>query len=192
MFSRFIYRRSALVAGAALVVTAALTGCSAGASNGGNSTVGDSSGSAAVEEAPAEAVAAPETPGLNVPVTVGAFEFTALSAADAGTTVGAEPFTQTAQGTYYQLDLKIMNVGNDSQTFIVNYVTLEDAEGKSYDADSSASLYAGGDAQTWLSAINPGNAVQGPILFDIPAGVTPVKLHVSDNMFTDGTAIQLG
>lgn len=190
MFSRIIIRRSALVAGAALVVSAALTGCSAGGSN--------SAGSAAVEEAPteavapAEAVAAPETPGMNVPVTVGAFEFTALSAADAGPTVGAAPFTQTAQGTYYRLDLKIMNVGNESQTFIVNYVTLEDAEGKSYDADSSASMYAGDDAQIWLSAINPGNAVQGPILFDIPAGVTPVKVHVSDNMFTDGTAIQLG
>lgn len=179
MFSRSIISRSTIaVAGAALAVTVALTGCSADATSG--STAGSS------------AEAAPQTPGLNMPVTVGSFEFTALAAADAGTTVGTAPLTQTAQGSYFQLDLKVANVADDSQTFIVNFVKLEDAEGKTYDADISASLYAGGDAQTWVAAINPGNAVQGPILFDVPAGVTPVNVLVSGDMFSDGTAIALG
>ncbi|GAA3865404.1 hypothetical protein GCM10022381_06420 [Leifsonia kafniensis] len=180
MFSRSIVRRSTLIAaGAAIALTVALTGCSADVASGGSAA-----GSSAEEK--------PQTPGLNVPVTVGAFEFTALAAADAGTTVGTAPLSQTAQGSFFQIDLAVKNVGNDSQTFIVNYVTLEDADGKSYDADASATLYAGGDAQAWIAAINPGNAVQAPILFDLPAGVKPSKLLVSDNMFSDGTAIELG
>ncbi|GAB3130655.1 DUF4352 domain-containing protein [Glaciibacter psychrotolerans] len=183
MSSRSITSRSTLaVATAAVAVIIALTGCSAGGASGAVS--GGSSADSSADETPT-------APGLNVPVTVGAFEFTALAAADAGTSVGTAPLTQTAQGTFFQLDLKIMNVGDAPETFIVNYLKLEDADGKTYNADASASLYAGGDAQAWIAAINPGNAVQGPILFDLPAGAKPVKLIVSDSMFNDGTAITL-
>ncbi|MGO4105632.1 DUF4352 domain-containing protein [Leifsonia sp. YAF41] len=178
-------RRSTLAAaGAALALTVALTGCGATSTSGGSAS-GASTGSSAEAEAP-------QTPGLNVPVTVGAFEFTALAAADVGTTVGESPLSQTAQGSFYRLDLKIANVGDSPETFIVNYVTLEDADGKTYDADTLATMYAGGDAQTWVAAINPGNAVEGPLLFDLPAGTTPVKLIVRDNLLSGGTAIALG
>lgn len=182
MFSPSNVRRSTLTAaGVALAVALALTGCGA-TSTSGNSAAGSSAGSST------EAA----TPGLNVPVTVGAFEFTALAAADAGATVGASPLEQTAQGSYFRLDLKIANVGDGPETFIVNYVTLEDADGKTYDADALATLYAGGDSQAWVAAINPGNAVEGPLLFDLPAGTQPVKLLVRDSILSDGTPIVIG
>lgn len=122
----------------------------------------------------------------------GAFEYTALAVKDAGTTAGTEPLSQTAQGTYVQVDLRVANTGDKAQTFIVNYVKLKDAAGKTYDADMTATVYAAGGAGTWVAAINPGNAVEGPVLFDVPAGTAPVTLVVSDNAFTGGTEITIG
>jgi len=129
---------------------------------------------------------------MNTAVKAGSFEFTVLDVKDAGTTVGTAPLSRTAQGSFFQVDLKVANVGNSSQTFIADDVKLQDAAGKTYNADDTASLYLQGDAQTWVSAINPGNAVQGPVLFDLPAGTKPTTLLVSDNAFTKGTPITIG
>jgi hypothetical protein len=191
MFTRS--NRTALFgATAALTVALGLTGCSATASNG-DTAGGDAAGTSTTDSKTGDAKqAADTTPGLNTPVTVGAFEYTALAVKDAGTTVGTAPLSQTAQGTFFQVDLKVANTGTSAQTFIVNYVKLKDAAGKTYDADASATLYASSDPNTWISAINPGNAVQGPILFDVPAGTKPVTLLVSDNAFTAGKQIAIG
>jgi len=189
-------KRTALSAALiALVGAAALTGCSAGTQPSDGPVARPDASEEVPADAPVEAGSepeAPEAPGLNTPVTVGSFQFTALGVADAGTTAGSGPLTQTAQGTYVRVDLAVTNVGDKAETFIVNYVKIKDAEGKTYDADGTATIYASGDAQTWIAGINPGNSVQGPILFDVPAGTTPVELLVSDNAFTDGTPITLG
>jgi hypothetical protein len=190
MFTRS--NRTALFGATALITLAlGLTGCSAATPHDGAGAAGSSAGATGQNgggaDEPADA-----TPGLNTPVSAGAFEYTALAVKDAGTTVGAAPLSQTAQGAFVQVDLKVANTGNSAQTFIVNYVKLKDAAGKTYDADASATLYASSDPSTWVSAINPGNAVQGPILFDVPAGTKPVTLLVSDNAFTAGKPIAIG
>lgn len=185
-----MFRRIAFVtAAAALAAGLTLTGCSAvGPSTAG----GGPAASAPAASAGTTPAATPETPGLNVPVTVGSFQFTALGVRDAGTSVGTSPLSQTAQGTFLQVDLKIANTGNASATFLVNYVKLVDASGKTYDADPTATLYASPDQNAWVAAINPGNAIQGPILFDVPAGTQGTAIQVSDNMFSKGKTIRLG
>ncbi|HZU94997.1 MAG TPA: DUF4352 domain-containing protein [Microbacterium sp.] len=170
-------------AAAALLLAVALTGC------GTSATASGSSSGSAASDAPAEE---PTTPGLNVPVTVGSFEFTALSAADIGTTIGTSPLSQTAQGTYFQVDLSVANIGDSAQTFLVNYVTLKDAAGRTYDADPTAGIYLSTAADTWVSSINPGNSVQGPVVFDLPAGTVPTELIVTDSLIGNGTSINLG
>jgi hypothetical protein len=90
------------------------------------------------------------------------------------------------------VDLKIANVGNKANTFISSYVKLVDAAGKTYDSDPTATLYANPDQSAWVAAINPGNALQGPIVFDVPARTKPVSVQVSDNMFGNGETITLG
>ena len=122
----------------------------------------------------------------------GSFQYTALGVKDAGTTVGTSPLSQTAQGTFIQVDLKIANTGNSSATFLVNYVKLVDASGKTYDADPTATLYANPDQNAWVAAINPGNAIQGPVLFDVPAGTHATSIRVSDTVFSAGKTIRLG
>jgi len=176
-------------AAATLAVGLALTGCSAGTADTASADGGTAQAGASTSHS---AAPKPAVPGLNTPVKTGTFEYTALAAKAAGTTVGTAPLSQTAQGTYFEVTLKVANIGDSAQTFIVNDVKLEDANGKTYDADATAAIYAAPDAQTWVSAINPGNAVQGPVLFDIPSGVKPTQILVSDNAFGKGTPIRLG
>ena len=181
-----MFRRITLVTAAtAIAAGLALTGCS-----GGTTAAGTPGGAANGNTS--SAPAAPAAPGLNTPITVGSFEYTALGVQDIGATAGTSPLTATAQGTFLQVDLKIANTGNSSATFIVNYVKLVDAAGKTYDADASATLYASPDQNAWVAGINPGNAIQGPILFDVPAGTAPASIQVSDNAFSKGQTITLG
>jgi archaellum component FlaG (FlaF/FlaG flagellin family) len=177
-----MFRRTAIITAAvALTAGLALTGCSAG----GTAAAGGGTASA-----PASA-AAPKGAGLNTPVKVGSFEFTVTASKDAGTTVGPSPLTKTAQGTFIEVDLTIKNVGNSSVTFLSNYVKLVDGTGKTYDADPTATLYASPNQSAWVAAINPGNTLTGPVLFDVPAGTRAAQVQVSDNAFSKGETIAL-
>lgn len=182
-----MFRRTALIT-AVVAVAAGLTlsGCSAG-----TTTTGAGATAAASSSTQAAAPAAAKGAGLNSPVTVGSFEYTATGSKDAGTTVGTSPLSQTAQGTYVEVDLTIKNVGNSPATFVSNYVKVVDANGKTYDADPTATLYASPNQQAWVAAINPGNSINGPILFDVPVGTRAASIEVSDNMFTKGQTIHL-
>lgn len=180
-----MFRRSTLIAAAVIAGGLALTGCSSHAPVTGGSGSGETSGTSAEP-------AAPEVAGLDTPVTVGSFEFTATGSSDIGTSVGTSPFTRTAQGTFIQVDLTVKNVGDSAATFLSNYVKLVDGEGKSYDSDSTATFYASPDQNAWVAAINPGNAIQGPIVFDVPAGTVAAGIRVSDSAFGTGVPITLG
>ncbi|ANF30693.1 hypothetical protein A0130_02500 [Leifsonia xyli] len=178
-----MFRRTATIsATVALIAGLALTGCSAGSGTAGAGSTGGGGSTAP---------AAPATAGLNTPVKVGSFEYTATASKDAGTTAGASPLTKTAQGTFIEVDLTIKNVGTSAATFISNYVKLVDGTGKTYDADPTATLYASPNQSAWVAAINPGNAITGPILFDVPAGTTAASIQVSDNAFSKGETVNL-
>jgi hypothetical protein len=184
-----MFRRITLVTTAtAIAAGLALTGCTAATTAAGTTSGSASSSSPASPASPAAAAG----PGLNTPVKAGSFEYTALGAKDAGATVGTSPLSRTAQGTFVEVDLKIANTGNSAATFIVNYVKLVDATGKTYDADPTATLYVSPDQNAWVAGINPGNAIQGPILFDVPAGTKAAAIQVSDNAFAKGQTITLG
>lgn len=186
-------RLTLVTAATALALACALTGCSA-PHDSNAAAPGASTGQAggAAESPAASAAPTPDAPGLNTPVAVGSFEFTVLAASPAGTTIGTSPLTKTAQGEFFRVDLNVANTGDSSATFLINYLKLKDADGKSYDADTTAGMYDGSDTTAWITGINPGNAVDGPVFFDLPAGVTPTTLLVSDSMFGEGTPIRLG
>lgn len=180
----------AVAASAALLF--ALTGCSGSGASTGSAPVAEAAASeASADAAPAEAAPAePAAPGLNTPVAVGAFEFTATGVAAIGTTVGQAPLSQNAAGTYLQVDLNVKNIGTETQTFLINYVKLVDTEGKTYDADTTAAIYA--DSTTvWITGINPGLSASGPVIFDVPEGTQAASLLVADGLFSDGATILL-
>lgn len=189
--SRITFLPTAAVT-AALLIT--LVGCSGSATSGDTKPAADAPASSSQDagaEPQASEQAEPAAPGLNTPVTVGSLEFTVTGIAEIGPTIGEEPLSQTAQGTYVQVDIQVKNVGKKSETFFTAYTKLVDAAGSTFDADAMAAIYLRSDTN-WASAINPGNTMSGPVIFDVPAGTDPVSLQVTDNMFSsDGPLINL-
>lgn len=182
-------RRTAFTAvTTAALLALTLTGCSgsgnAGAVDNNQSAPGSSDAGTTTTEAPAEAPAEPSAVGLNTPLTLGTFEYTVTGIEELGTTLGEEPLSTTAQGTFLKIDLSVKNVGDKSETFFDSYVALIDAEGKQFAADSMAPIYLQSDT-SWVSGINPGNTMAGPVVFDVPAGTVAEYLMVKENMFID-------
>lgn len=182
---------SVTASAAAAALALILVGCSSPSSAPGGEAPAVEAPAAEAPTAEEPAAEEPAVPGLNTPVVSGTFEFTALGVTDLGTTIGTEPLSTTAQGTFLQVDLKVANIGAEGEMFLVNYVKLVDAEGRTFDADSMAAVYLDSSAGTWVASINPGNAVQGPVIFDVPAGTQAASIQVTDSLFSTGETIAL-
>ena len=143
---------------------------------------------------PAEEVAEPEAPaepGIGVPVKSGDFEFTVLGVEEIGATVGDQYINETAQGRYVAVNLRVANTGKSAATFFSDNVQIVDGAERTFDSDSTATLYAAPSADAWLSEINPGNAFEGRVVFDLPTDAAPAQLIVKDNAFSGGEKIRL-
>jgi hypothetical protein len=69
---------------------------------------------------------------------------------------------------------------------------LLNADGKQYSADDTATMYASSDGSgSWYNNINPGNSVEGTIVFDIPKDQTPVTAELHDSAFSGGVKVNL-
>ena len=62
--------------------------------------------------------------------------------------------------------------------------------GKRYDADTEAAIYLD-DSKTFLEEINPGNAVDGIVIFDVPKSAKPEWLELHDSAFSGGVEVSL-
>lgn len=155
---------------------------------------------APVEEAPVEEAAAPvaqETPageaaaGLGQPVRDGDFEFV-VNGIDCGeTTIGDEFLSTDAQGQFCQVALSITNIGDSAGMFFGDNTYLINDAGQEFSADSEAAIYLGDNADGLLSEINPGNTLDGTVVFDVPADATPVAIELHDSAFSDGVQVAL-
>jgi Domain of unknown function (DUF4352) len=52
-------------------------------------------------------------------------------------------------------------------------------------------MYLEGDSHAFLEDINPGNSVNGIIVFDIPKDATIVKLELHDSAFSGGVVVNV-
>ena len=85
----------------------------------------------------------------------------------------------------------VKNIGNEQQYFSESEQKLLNAEGQQFSPDTTATLYNSGDNDVFLSQINPGNSVEGVLVFDIPEGQTPVAAELHDSAFSGGIKINL-
>lgn len=136
--------------------------------------------------------AAPKNPGIGSPVRDGDFEFTVTSVGCGVNRVGSQYLGQDAQGQFCLVTTKVRNIGDSSQLFDASSQKAYNAAGQTYDADSTASLYANPNTETFLNQINPGNTVTGKIVFDIPAGQKITRLEFHDSAFSGGAEIAVG
>ncbi|MFB8229919.1 DUF4352 domain-containing protein [Cellulosimicrobium sp. NPDC055967] len=148
---------------------------------------------APAEEEPAEELAPepPAAPGVGTAVRDGKFEFTVTSVETGVPSVGDQYLSQEAQGQYVLVHMTVTNIGDEAQMFTGGNQQLTDTEGRTHESDSTAAIYLG-DTNSFLTDINPGNAVEGVVVFDIPVDAVPATLSLHDSMFSGGVEVSLG
>ena len=146
-------------------------------------------GSSVSEEAAPAAPAESTQPGIGVPVRDGKFEFVVTAIAPPVATVGSEYLTQTAQGEFVQVTMSVRNIGDRAQSLDASSQKLLDADGKQYSVDSLATAYL--DEGIGYEQINPGNALDTTVVFDVPVGTVPAEIELHDSAFSGGTTVAL-
>lgn len=148
------------------------------------------------EEAPAEAPApvdaAPALPRLGETVTVDDWAFTVISvgartatAGDASWGGGAE-----AHGEFVPIVIRVENRGTAAEAFWPDGVVAIDPAGREFSYSSDASIWAD-DSLDWYDEINPGNAVEGAVYFDVPAGTVLERVMLDVGWFSEPAEIAL-
>ncbi|WP_182908093.1 DUF4352 domain-containing protein [Microbispora sp. H13382] len=133
----------------------------------------------------------PQAPGLGDVVKDGKFAFK-VSKVEKGLSQVGEGFTVSkAQGQYVLIHLTVKNIGDEAQMFSDSAQKLSDAKGRTFDADSGAAALGLKGSNAFLNNINPGNAVNGILLFDVPRDIKLKAVELHDSMFSDGVTVSL-
>lgn len=180
---------------ALVVVVSVASGLGGDEPAGTTGTVGTTgTGDAAAEGEPdGQAPAAPEetVPGIGTAVRDGKFEFTVTAVEPGVASVGDELLSVDAQGQFVLVHVTVTNVGDAAQMFDASSQKLFDAQGREHSADSTAGIYLG-DANSFLNDINPGNSIQGVVVFDVPADAVPASIELHDSFMSGGISVALG
>ncbi|MEU2201794.1 DUF4352 domain-containing protein [Isoptericola sp. NPDC019482] len=137
-----------------------------------------------------EAATAETTVGIGDTVRDGKFEFTVTDVEDGVSSVGDQYFGEEAQGQFVLVHMKVENIGDEAQYFMGDNQYLHDSEGKQYSADTEAAIYLD-EAESLLSEINPGNTVEGVVVFDVPTKADLDSIELHDSAFSGGATVDL-
>lgn len=131
----------------------------------------------------------PAAPGIGEPVTTDDGSQYTVTAFTCGIPlVGDENFGVEAQGEFCQLDLTLLNTGDEAVTFNSSEVKAF-AGSTEYSSDGEASIYAEGNA--FLEDVNPGNTLNAKIFFDVPPGTVLERAVVGAGLFAEGATVEL-
>jgi hypothetical protein len=153
---------------------------------GGAKVVGDAATELDDNQKGANAVAGE----FGKPAKDGKFEFTVTGMKCGTKEVGGE-FGVKAQGEFCLVDVTVRNVATTAELFDSNSQKAYDAKGTEYSVDGGAEVYVNDQNQTFLENINPGNKVNGKLVYDVPAGTELTSIVVHESMFTAGIRIPL-
>ncbi|GCB00965.1 DUF4352 domain-containing protein [Mycolicibacterium sp. NCC-Tsukiji] len=136
--------------------------------------------------------AKPSTATLNTPVRDGKFEFVVKAVQPGLAEVGDNPYLERkAQGQFVVVTLSVQNIGDKPQSFSPSNQKLIDNQGRSFESDAAAQVALGGsDIPVWDN-INPGNAVDVKLVYDMPQGAVPTNIELHDSMFSGGATVSL-
>ncbi|MEU6712348.1 DUF4352 domain-containing protein [Nonomuraea sp. NPDC046802] len=139
-------------------------------------------------EAPVEEPAKQTKQAIGSKVRDGKFEFT-VTKMERQARVGNDLLGTEAQGVFLLVHVTVENIGDEAQAFTSAAQKLH-ADGKEYEADSGAAIYLK-NSKSLYEKINPGNSVQGVVLFDIPKDLKPETIELHDSIFSDGVRVSL-
>lgn len=132
----------------------------------------------------------PKITPVGAAVTDGDFEFVVSKSSCGKTQIGSEYSNKQAQGQFCEVKIEAKNVGKQPVSFNYSDANLFNASGQQFAADSEAMIY---DSQNtvWFEQVNPGNKLQGTLVFDVPAEVTPTHINLKGSLFSSGADLAL-
>ena len=89
------------------------------------------------------------------------------------TNIGGE-FGENSKGEYLVVSVSVINKGDESLMVDSSFFKIK-ADGKEYEADGTATIFANENADFFLTDLNPDLQVDGNVVFDLPA-----ELHSKD------------
>lgn len=174
-------KRFILLAVIALIVIIVIASNSGG---GGSSSSSASSGGGSSSGA--------KTVGLNQPANDGKFQFTVKGVDCSNKTIGTDPVSTTANGVFCIVSIDVKNIGDQAQTLDASSQYGYDAQGKKYSTDTKSEFYLPNQGGALFNQLNPGSAVSGQFVFDVPAGTKLTKLELHDSLLSGGVNVNLG
>ncbi|WP_433287806.1 DUF4352 domain-containing protein [Pseudonocardia sp. CA-142604] len=131
------------------------------------------------------------TAGIGDEVRDGSFAFVVTKVETGVEQLGKGILASEPQGAYTLVRVTVTNIGDEAQLFNGSTQKLIDAQGREFDADSGAAVMSVPDSESFLNNINPGNSVNGVVVFDLPKGVAPAAIELNDSMFSDSVRVSL-
>jgi hypothetical protein len=133
----------------------------------------------------------PALPGFGDPARDGKFEFVVSGMDCSKTTLGNDFLNTKAQGKFCVVSMSVKNIGDEPQTFTGGEQKAYDIGGAEFTNDGGAEFYANDNNQTFLNDINPGNKVNGKVVFDVPKQTTLTTIELHDSLFSGGVKVAL-
>jgi hypothetical protein len=135
-------------------------------------------------------VGATATPGIREPARDGQFEFVVRSVRCGLRRVGPEPARRTPQGRFCLVAVSVANVGADARNFAADQQRLFGADGRRHSVDAAATAVGGGLGLLHV-LVNPGNRVEGTLVYDVPPRMRPARMELHDSPFSRGVTVAL-
>jgi eukaryotic-like serine/threonine-protein kinase len=129
--------------------------------------------------------------GLGDPVRDGQFEFVVRSVDCGAASVGRGLAPKTAQDQFCLVALEVENTGSEGRTFGGGQQFLFDEDGNRHDPDLDATARHEGDARLWSSHLNPGQRLEGTLVYDVPESVIPSRVELHDGLFSGGASVEV-
>jgi serine/threonine protein kinase len=130
------------------------------------------------------------TPGIRQPARDGQFEFVVRSVRCGLRRVGPELARQTPQGRFCLVAVGVANVGTEARDFDAGQQRLFGADGRRHSVDAAATA-ANGGVRLLHSLVNPGNRIQGTLVYDVPPRTRPARLELHDSALSRGVTVDL-
>jgi hypothetical protein len=128
--------------------------------------------------------------GLNQPARDGKFEFTVKKVDCGKTSIGSQYLNKKAQGQFCLVSVTVKNIGKEPQSLFGDNQYLFDSQNRKFSADTEAAIYLE-DSKSLYEEINPGNSLNGVIIYDIPKGASPKKIVLHDSAYSGGVTVNL-
>ena len=128
--------------------------------------------------------------GLGDPVRDGQFQFVVRSVDCGPRSVGQGLAGKPALGQFCLVALRVENTGAEGRTFAGGQQYLFDDAGKRHDPDLDATVRHGDD-RLLSTHLNPGQRLEGTLVYDVPDPVRLVRAELHDGPLSGGASVEL-